>query len=207
MPTDPNKTPPANGVTVDPRLLDTLTRSHQVLMSLNGNPQARAHLEDSLKVVFPEVKTERELAKDLVAPQLEAFKEELKPVIEKIESIAADRDASVQAQTEQQLEAAFANMRKTRGFTDDGIAAVKKLMVDNNIADPEAAAARFLELNPPQTQEAPSWQPQHWSMEQTTGGDAESLKQLFADEDRWADNMAGVALQEHRAKVNSIGVG
>lgn len=199
--------PTETGVTVDPRELEALRRANQVLMSLNGNPQARAHLEESLKVVFPQVKTEREVAKELVEPQLAAFEEKLKPVLEKIESIAADRDAAVQAQTEQSLEAAFANMRKTRGFTDDGIAAVKQLMVDNNIADPEAAAARFLELNPPQPQEAPAWVPQHWNMQDTTGGDENSLKALFADEDRWADQMAGTALKEHRERVNSIGVG
>lgn len=90
---------------------------------------------------------------------------------------------------------------------EDGIEKVKQLMVDKSIADPYAAAARFLELNPPQTQEAPAWTPQHWNMDQQTGGDAESLKALFADEDRWADNMAGVALQEHRAGVDRIGVG
>lgn len=207
MPPEDTATLPPGTVAVDAATLDLLTRSHKVLNTLNGNPQARAHLEDSLKVVFPDVKTEREVAADLTAPVIAQLEEKLKPVIDTVNSIAADRDAAIKHHTEVQLASAFDEMRRTRGFTDEGIEQVKKLMVDRNIADPQAAAALFAEQNPPQTQEAPSWAPQHWSMEQTTGGDADSLKQLFADEDRWADNMVGQALNEHRAQVNRIAVG
>lgn len=195
------------GVTVDPNTLALLQRSHQVLMQMNGDPKSRPLLEDALKVIIPDVKTEREIAAELVAPQIAAFEEKLKPALQQLETIAADRQAYIERSTTEQLESAFNEMRTKRGLTDDGIEKVKQLMVERSIADPHAAAALFLEQNPPQSQEAPSWTPQHWNMDQQTGGDAESLKALFADEDRWADNMAGVALTEHRQQVDRIGVG
>lgn len=182
---------------VNDETLALLQRSHDVLMKLNGDARTRAPLEAAIKVHYPQVVTEEDQRQQLVAPQLEAFKTQIvDPLREQLEAFTTARQTEAAARTESDLASAFTDIRKNRGFTDDGIEAVKRLMVDRSIADPHAAAALFAEQNPPAPQEAPGFQPQHWNMEQTvTDFD---LKGLFENEDRWADNMAAKALNEIR---------
>lgn len=179
--------------------LDLLQRSHNVLLKLNEAPETRPLLEKGLKHHFPQVVTEEEAAARLVTPQLDSFKKEVfEPLAAELKALKEDRAAARESQTTAELEASFARMRKERGFTDDGIEAVKKLMVDRSIADPDAAAARFAELNPPQSQEAPGWTPNSWNLTETASD--VDVQGLFANEDKWADNMAAQTL-------NSIRVG
>jgi hypothetical protein len=181
---------------VDEATLATLQRSHDVLMKLNGDTRTRGLLEKGLKVHFPEVTTEEEAAARIVEPHLAAIREEMKPLAEGVQALLDQRKDDATARTTAQLEETFSHIRKNRGFTDEGIEQVKKLMVDRNIADPMAAAALFAEQNPPAPEAAAGFAPQHWNLDQNvTDFD---VKGLFENEDRWADAMASKTLNEIR---------
>lgn len=174
-----------------------LERSHAMLLKLNGDPATRPLLEKAIKHHHPEVTTEEEAGARILAPQIEAFTRDVAtPLMDELKAMREQRDAAAAAATETQLTEAFTDIRRTRGYTDDGIEAIKKLMVDKSIADPYAAAARFAELNPPASQEAPGWTPSSWNIDQTVTD--HDLKGLFANEDAWADNMAQKTLNEIR---------
>ena len=174
-----------------------LQKSHEVLMKLNGDAQTRPLLEKALKHHFPDVTTEEETAERLVKPQIEAFtRDVVTPLADELKALREARAAEQQARTQSQLEDAFTEIRRKRGFTDEGVDAIKKLMVDRSIADPFAAAALFAEQNPPVETNAPGWSPTHWNIEQSVTD--YDLKGLFENEDAWADNMAAKALNDIR---------
>lgn len=182
---------------IDAATLEVLQRSHNVLMKLNGAAETRPLLEKAIKHHFPEVTTEEEASQRLVAPQIEAFTRDVAtPLMDELKAMREQREAQAAAATEAQISDAFTDIRRTRHYTDEGVEAIKKLMVDNSIADPYAAAARFAELNPPASQEAPGWTPSSWNIDQSVTD--YDLKGLFANEDSWADNMAQKALNEIR---------
>lgn len=182
--------------------LEVLRRSHNVLMKLNGDPKSRGYLETGLKVHFPDVVTEEEAGQRLVAPQLEAFKAEVvAPLTNALNEFNESRKAEQERTATQQLTTTFDELKASRGFTDDGIERVKKLMVERNIADPLAAAALFAEQNPPASQEAPGFMPSHWNIDQTVTDI--DVKGLFENEDKWADNMAVHTLNEIRVGANT----
>lgn len=181
---------------VDADTYELLTRSHNVLMKLNGDSRTRPDLEKAIKVHFPEVTTEAEAGQRLIQPHLEALNNDvINPLAAELKALREEREAAKTAASTAHLETTFSDLRKTRGFTDDGIEAVKKLMVDNNIADPLAAAARFSELNPP-AQDISGFTPPAWNLDQTASDF--DVKGLFADEDKWGDTMAVKVLNEIR---------
>lgn len=182
---------------VDDAELARLRQAAQVLQTLNGDPASRAHLETALKVKYPHVETEAEVGARLAAPHLERFQAEVAtPLMDELKAMREERQAAAARETEANLNAAFATMRRERGFTDDGIEAVKKLMVDNNIADPMAAAARFQELNPPAPEPTTGFAPPSWNYAETVSD--QDIAGLMKDPDSWGDKMAAQALNEIR---------
>lgn len=182
---------------IDPDRLALLERSHNVLQKLNGDAVSKPFLEKALKHHYPEVTTEEEAAQRMVAPQFEAFtREVVTPLSDELKALREARESDAAARTEGQLSTAFTEFRTKRGFTDDGIEAVKKMMVERNIADPYAAAALFAEQNPAPVQDAPGFMPSAWNIDQTVAD--HDIKGLFENEDRWGDNMAAKVLNEIR---------
>ena len=182
---------------VDAATLEILQRSHNVLQKLNGDPATRPQLEKALKHHFPDVVTEEDMSQRLVAPQIEAFtRDVVAPLAEQLKAMQEERAAQATRQTEQQLNDAFTDISRSRGYTADGIEKIKQLMVERSIADPHAAAALFAEQNPAPAQDAPGWTPAGWNINETVTD--HDLKGLFANEDAWADTMAAKALNEIR---------
>src|SRR6185369_13997655 len=109
-----------------------------LLDSLLKNPDTRA---DTLKVmkkwnpkaVIPEI--------DAAAPyekKLEDLSTKIEKALEKIENDKVDG----------QLSSKFDKLRAARGYTDEGLEKIKKIMVDEAIANPEIAANHFDSLQP-----------------------------------------------------------
>ncbi len=180
---------------IDDATLKVLQNAKGVLDKLNGDPESRALLEKGLKKHFPQVETEEDIGARLAAPHIEKFtKEVVEPLKAKLTSIEEADAKQAEKAAETSLTEAFGEMR-TRGFTDEGIEAVKKMMVENSIADPRAAAARFLELNPPAPREEQSqFSPPAWNMDQNLV--EHDVKGLFADPDNWGDKMATQVMNE-----------
>lgn len=185
---------------IDEETLGRLNAAYALVQKLNGDTRTRPMLEEAIKVHIPNVLTEREIMAAQVNPHLETFRNEVvTPIQDELKAMREEREARSRETTEAQLNDAFGRMRTERGFTDEGIEAVKRLMVDRSIADPMAAAALFAEQNPRPSNEQPGWTPSHWNIEQNvTDFD---VKGLFANEDAWADNMAAKTLNEIRLGV------
>lgn len=175
--------------------LAILRNSFKLIQDLDKDPAAKAHLERAIKVVKPDVQTDEDKATQIVQPILDRMEKELAARDERIEKLV--NSASEQEQTRQiaEIDGAFTRLA-SQGYTDDGIAKIKQLMVDRKIADPEAAAALFDRQNPPAPAEQPGWTPDHWNMEETVT--PTNVKELFANEDKWADKMAAQVLNEIR---------
>lgn len=171
-------------------------RALALVNKLNANPKARRKLEAAIKEEFPEVETEEDVVARAAAPHIESIKALEAKLTETNKRLEDDIAARRLAGEERDTNAAF-DMLRQAGYQDDGIEKIKAIMVDRKIADPEAAAALFDRQNPPARQEAASWEPQHWDIT-PKGMDEQSMKNLFTDEDRWADNQVGHVLTEMR---------
>jgi hypothetical protein len=188
--------------TIPDEQLDALVKAGQLLQTLQSNPHALAHLEAAVKVVNPNVETSAEVAARQARPLIEPLEQQLQAVQQKLDQrIAADDERESNRQSalaEASMSQSFRRLQDNDGYTTDGIEKIKQLMVDRNIADPDAAAALFDRMNPPAKQEQAAWEPQHWNLQDNAvEGD---VKSLFADPDKWADNTVGQVLLEERRR-------
>jgi hypothetical protein len=176
--------------------LAVLRNSYGLLATMDNNPESKRLLEQALKVVKPEVVTEEEIAARLAKPYIDEVKATQAQLQEFLDGQKARDEAQAAAAATSNVNAAFARLAKV-GYQEDGLAKIKQLMLDRNIADPEAAAALFDKQNPPQEHQQPGWTPQSWEIG-STASPSTDLKELFANEDAWADREAGRVLNEIR---------
>lgn len=85
---------------------------------------------------------------------------------------------------------------KNQGYTEEGVEAIQKLMKDRKIDDPEVAAALFDKLNPPKPAIPNGLESNSWNFGASSD---EDLKELFKNEDAWADREAIKTFQEIRS--------
>lgn len=177
--------------------LGLMQRATSLLGRLNGNPEARRHLERSLKAVDPTIKTSDEQLDEVLAPRLEGVKALETRLTERLAELDADKAARVEQTETQQYDAAFGRLRQRDGLTEDGEREVLKLMVERKIADPEAAFALFQRLNPaPALDSSPSYIPQKWDFQENA---VEQDTQLLWDNPgKWADKMIPAVLADER---------
>ena len=188
--------------TIPDEQLEALVKAGQLLQTLQSNPHALAHLEAAVKVVNPNVETSAEVAARQARPLIEPLQEKLDHVTQRLEErIKADEEresARQAALAEASLSDSFKRLQERDGYTPDGIEKIKELMVNRNIADPDAAAALFDRMNPPAKQEQAAWEPQRWNLQDNAvEGD---VNNLFADPDKWADNAVGQVLLDERRR-------
>lgn len=182
-----------------PEQIAEMERATSLLHKLNGNPSARKHLEASVKVVMPEVETEDDVAARIAQPYVERVAKLEETVTTLATSLEAKDKAAVESREQADTEAAFGRL-EGMGYQPAGIDAIKKLMVERKIADPEAAAALFDRMNPPVANEQPGWAPSSWSMESTAPATTD-VKAMFQDPEAWADGEVGRALADVRRGV------
>lgn len=171
-------------------------RAVGLIEQLESNPTAKVHLERAVKVVVPTVQTEEDLAQRItqpVAERVDQLSEQLKQLQE---TLTAKDAAASERQVQEHLDTTFGQLR-ANGYTDDGIERIKKIMVERNVADVDAAVALFDRLNPPPPPEQPGFTPPTWSLD-STAAPGTDMKELFADESSWADKMAAQTLNEIR---------
>lgn len=129
-----------------------------------------------------------------------------KPYDEKIaaqaEEIAAlrkaledDQKARKERDEENDLVSKFDRIRKEYDLTDDGMDKVRKLMVDRQIPDPEAAAALYLRQTPPAPSQPSTVAPPRWDFQHVNDDDADQ-KLLWSNPEAWADREAAAVMQE-----------
>lgn len=171
---------------IDEQQLATLKAGYALLDSMMKNPKTKSDAEKLIKQVKPEMVTTADI---------------LAPVDEKVEGLRKDFQEFAKKQIEREqdneLKAGFDALRK-RGYQDEGLEAIQKLMIERKIADIEAAAALFDRMNPPKPQAASGFAGTEWGFGRQT--EDPDLKLLFGDPDAWADKEIGKVLAEARSE-------
>lgn len=185
-------------VVIEDTQLAALQAAQKLLEQINGDPKTRPLLTKAIKAHYPNTRTEEDIAEEYAAP----IREEVKSSISKMEEMMnklAEREAKEnETRTLSQMESAFSRLRKTYGYNDEGIDKIKALMVDRSIPDPDAAAALFERMNPVPVVTKSSWEPQTWDLKNNAVDT--DLAGLFANPEKWGDEMVGKILLEERAK-------
>lgn len=176
--------------------LNTLQLGMKLLSQLSGNPKSRAKLEEAVKEADPTYKTGEERARELLAPEFNAYEARLTAIEADKKTEAEAQKTRDDADAKTRMELAFSLLRKDEGLTDEGEDAVKRLMVERSIADPAAAFALFQKQNPVVEVASASYEPSRWSFDKDTVGI--DVDGLWRDPDGWADQEAGRVLTDIR---------
>lgn len=167
---------------IDDNELDLLKRAAALLNLLDQKgglefkQMVKKHMPD---VSIPEI--------DVAAPVIER--------ISKVEKEFHDHLASLKSsQVDQELDRSFEALKK-QGYTDEGINHIRKLMVDEKIAHPEAAAALFDRRQPKAP--VPVSTTSAWNFGKADEKD-ERAKRLLDDPEGFVDQEASDILNELR---------
>ena len=172
-------------------------RAIQLINILSNNPEAKTHLERSLKVVEPKYVSAEDISSSITKPvsdELAALKAELAARDEKAEADKKERD---DAEAVGRLEQSFQRLRG-QGLTAEGEEKVKEIMRDRMVLDPEAAFALFEKQNPKVNHEQSSWSPDSWNYD---GDLMPDTKSWFNDPEKAADDAIGQVLIEERRRA------
>lgn len=142
-------------IEIDEAEYNQLTTLQKVAGKIVGNPAARKMLEQAHKLVDPNAATP---ALDLESQQLAPVKEIEKNLSAEIAALKKEREDEKREATlaaiAQKQTAGLAQLRRA-GYTDEGVAAVQKLMEDKGLLDVEDAVAIFERNHPPAVPVAP----------------------------------------------------
>ena len=168
-----------------------LLRGSKVLMDrLLKDPKTRRQAEGLVKQLYPETVTTDDVAS---------------PYIERIDALEKTLKERFKQQDDEKLDAKFnsqiAQLRED-GYTEEGIEKIKEIMVKEQIPNAIAASKLWDKANPPKPAENSNFAPTDWGF----GGkqDDPNLKELFEDEDRWAEKEARKAWDEETRKSGRI---
>lgn len=176
-----------------------------VASKIVANPAARRRLEEAHKLADPNAPT----------PTLDQENAQLAPVRE-LEKTVNDRIAKFEKEREDEKRestlAAIADRQtkglaklRSAGYTDEGVAAVQKLMEDKGLLDVDDAVAIFERHNPPQTPTTPSGgiTGTSWGFADVNAESDKSIQDLIASKgqnDSVSDRMANAALNDFRSR-------
>lgn len=182
-------------VTLPKAQADALMRGMTLLQKLDSDPRSKALVEDAVKLHFPEVRTSKEETEAQIAPLMAPVRETLEKINARLEAEDTARKEAADKAVETRLETDFAKL-SSQGYTNEGLEKIKALMIDRGIADPYAAAALF-DKSQPKVSDVSSYTPQNWDLG-AGHAQGDSLKELFANEDAWAEKQIGVVLNDMR---------
>ena len=195
----------AKTVEVDEAEYNQMVALRGVASKIVANPAARRRLEEAHKLVDPNASTPM---LDQEAAQLAPVKEIEKKFADELAALKKEREdekreATIAAIADRQNKG-IAKLRK-QGYTDEGVAAVQKLMEDKGLLDVEDAVAIFERNNPPQLPASPAGglTGQAWGFADVNTETDNAIKELIGtkgDSELVTDRMANKALQEFRAQ-------
>jgi Skp family chaperone for outer membrane proteins len=191
-------------VEVDEAEWNRMQALQQVAVKIAGNPGARKIFEQAHKMVDPNASTPMTDQERAHNEPLNALKTEFQT---KLDALQKERDDEKRDTTLRQLadkqERDFARLKSEHRYTDEGVAAVRKLMETKGLLDVDDAVAVFERANPPQMPATPSGgHGSSWGFVEQQDQSDEMIKQLIAtkgENDYLADRMAQQALQDFRA--------
>lgn len=158
--------------------LEELSKAYRLLQMLHGNPSTRRDLERLAKTVNPKAVT----TEDEAAPYLKEIREELETLREFKNSVLSDQKAW-------QENEAFGRLSKA-GYTEDGIDAIKKIMKEKNVSDPEIAAAYFDKTKSSVPVVPNGLSPSAFDFQNSLETEKERNQALWEDSDRYVNMVA-----------------
>ncbi|MGE3582794.1 MAG: hypothetical protein AB7J28_15425 [Hyphomonadaceae bacterium] len=184
-------------VEIEQSELETYRNGLALLQKMNATPEARRHMERSLKVLDPNLETEEDISNRLAAPHLERVQKAEETVAELKKRLDDEADARRRAEEESYTQRELSKLDDPKlGLTDEGKEEIKKLMTTRKIADVDAALALHERLNPKPEPLPSSYEASSWNLR----GDTEdkNINLLFKNEDLWADQEAQKTLNQMR---------
>ena len=187
-------------VEVDEDELVASRKLTSLVSAMMKNPKAKLKLQEAVKEHDP----------SYVTPELDSQRAVQEPIDELRKELAAERKAREDEKAERekqeklraldgQVESGFAQLRRD-GYTQEGLAEVRKIMDEKGILDPAIAAAYFEKLHPPPTVVTPVGAIGSWNFTDTSDG-SDDVKKLLETQGRsepLADKMAMAALADVR---------
>ena len=163
---------------------------------LLADPATRKQTLKLIKAKFPNASIPEIDAAAPIETEVGALGKKIDDALAKIEADNKKRwDELATKEQDQQILGKFAALKTARGYTDEGLDNIKKLMVDKSIADPEAAADHFDKINyKPTPIEPSSWTGSNYLNEKDEG-----VKSWLTDPDGMTDRIIGEVLTEARS--------
>jgi hypothetical protein len=148
------------------------------VQKLLAHPEAGKLIEAANKLVDPNAPTPRLDADKTKQDLAKTVTEELAALRKEREDEKAERERQSKLdQLGNSIQTGLAGLRR-QGWTDEGIAAVQKIMEEKGITDPEIAAAYHEKLHPPMTPGAPG-AGGAWNFMEPSTQDNDDLKKLI----------------------------
>jgi hypothetical protein len=195
----------AKVVEVDEAEYNQMVALRTVAGKIVANPAARRQLEQAHKLVDPNAATPLLDQERLQNEPLTALKTEMQARIDALQKERDDekRENALSAIAGRQT-ADFAKLRK-EGYTDEGIAAVQKLMEDEGITKVSNAVAIFERNNPPQMPSTPQggMTGTSWGFADVNADTDKMIQELIGSKgnnEAVTDRMAAAALQDFRSR-------
>lgn len=133
-------------VEIDAGELRQLQAAYNLQNKLFNNKESKAFYEKAIKA-NPEFKDKYQTVEDVADPVVTPLKAQIKALEERLQK----RDDK---EFDDHMKSTFKDLQKHRGYTEEGIEQIKKIMVDKNIADAEAAADHWEKKNPAKSLES-----------------------------------------------------
>jgi hypothetical protein len=192
-------------VEVDEAEYNQMVALRGVASKIVANPAARRQLEQAHKLVDPNAATPLLDQERLQNEPLTALKTEMQARIDALQKERDDekRENALSAIAGRQT-ADFAKLRK-EGYTDEGIAAIQKLMEDEGITKVNNAVAIFERNNPPQMPSTPQggMTGTSWGFADVNADTDKMIQELIGSKgnnEAVTDRMAAAALQDFRSR-------
>ena len=177
-----------------------LRKQDQTVHALMSNPAAKKKIFEAYKVVDPNARIPELDAEDAAKAPVMALEKTVKEMQAKLDADAAEREKTAKlASLNGNIEQGKSKLRR-EGWTDEGIAAVEKVMEERGILDVEIAAAFYEKNNPPQIPATPRGYG-GWNFIDNVQDNEADLKKLLdtkGNSEVLADKMARDALNEFR---------
>jgi membrane-associated HD superfamily phosphohydrolase len=166
-------------VQVDESELATLKAAYDLQNKLYTGKNKRGY-EKLLKEEFGErVQTTDDIADQYTAP----LKKELDELREWKKSLE-------EKEQDNHLKQTFESLKNTRGYTDEGIGQIQKIMLEKKIADAEAAADHWEKKNPAKPAESNGFGESGWNFTDEISQENSDAANWFANPDRMFDKVA-----------------
>lgn len=174
--------------------------SQLLLKQIASNPKARELLQQAYKTVRPDAVIPEVDQRTELNQQLTEIRDTVNSFVKTQTDAAAEAKAEAEkAQVERRMNEGFERLREQK-VTPEGIEAVKKIMADEGILNPEIAWNHFEKLPPPAEIVLPTGS-SGWNFAQVaddTNADIKKLIESRGENNQVLDKMAREALNEVR---------